>query len=100
ISIPTTLTPSTLTPVNGPVSLEVGPETTGSIAPSGLDTPAQSFDLPPEAVGPLALREAAAAGNPQAQFEVAAIFGEGRALEKDLAAAATWYERSAAQGFV
>ncbi|NMA99507.1 MAG: hypothetical protein GX970_15620 [Phyllobacteriaceae bacterium] len=100
ITTPTTLAPSTLTPVSGALSLEAAPETTGSIAPAALATPAESFDLPPEAVGPLALREAAAKGNPQAQFEVAAIFGEGRALEKDLGAAASWYERSAAQGFV
>src|SRR5690606_4996708 len=61
---------------------------------------AESFELPDEAVGPPALREAAAHGNAQAQFEVAAIYGEGRALDKDLEESARWYERSAAQGFV
>ena len=36
---------------------------------------------------------------PRAQFEVAAIYTEGRAVPQDYKAAATWYERAAAQGF-
>lgn len=60
---------------------------------------AEMFDLPPEPVGPLALRQAAAAGDARAQFEVAAILTEGRVLAEDLSAAATWYTRSAMQGF-
>jgi localization factor PodJL len=55
--------------------------------------------LPPAALGPEALREAAANGDARAQFEIAAIYTEGRAVPEDLAAAAVWYERSAAQGF-
>ncbi|HHB82614.1 MAG TPA: hypothetical protein ENK61_03985 [Devosia sp.] len=70
-------------------SLSVG--TPGS-SPLGLE-------LPPEAIGPLLLRQTAANGDPRAQFEVGAIFGEGRAITQDLAAAAKWYERAAAQGF-
>ena len=65
-------------------------------------TPAASpikVELPPEAIGPMDLREAAASGDPRAQFEVAAIFTEGRAVPQDYKAAATWYERAAAQGF-
>ncbi|MCP8885283.1 peptidoglycan-binding protein [Devosia sp. XJ19-1] len=78
------------------------PEVTGSIgAPTpGTDSLPETYDLPPEAIGPIELREAAAGGSAQAQFEVAAIFGEGRALAKDLEQSARWYERSAAQGFV
>jgi len=56
-------------------------------------------ELPPAAIGPEALRQAAANGDPRAQFEVAAIYTEGRAIGEDLQAAAIWYERSAAQGF-
>jgi localization factor PodJL len=55
---------------------------------------------PPEGVGPQSLRDAAAAGDVRAQFEVAAIFTEGRAVPQDYAAAAMWYERAAAAGFV
>lgn len=74
------------------------PDTTGSIPEqnAGVDV----FDLPPATVGPLELRQAAANGDTKAQFEVAAIFSEGRAVEQDHAQAAIWYERSAAQGFV
>jgi localization factor PodJL len=57
------------------------------------------FEMPPDAIGPLALRQAAASGDARAQFEVAAILTEGRVLPEDLAAAATWYSRSAMQGF-
>ena len=57
------------------------------------------LELPPEKIGPEAMRQAAADGDPRAQFEVAAIYTEGRAVTQDLAAAATWYERAAAQGF-
>jgi localization factor PodJL len=59
-----------------------------------------ALDLPPDALGPEALRSAAASGDPRAQFEIAAIYTEGLAIEQDLEAAAVWYERSAAQGFV
>ena len=67
-----------------------------------LVTPVASpvkVELPPAAIGPEALRQAAANGDPRAQFEVAAIYTEGRAVGEDLQAAAVWYERSAAQGF-
>ncbi|MCF6301615.1 MAG: peptidoglycan-binding protein [Devosiaceae bacterium] len=57
------------------------------------------LEMPPEAIGPLLLRQTAANGDPRAQFEVGAIFVEGRAVTQDLSAAAKWYERAAAQGF-
>ena len=57
-------------------------------------------DMPPDSVGPLDLRQAAADGDARAQFEIAAIYTEGRAIPQDYKAAATWYERAAAQGFV
>lgn len=56
-------------------------------------------EMPPEALGPEALRQAAANGDARAQFEIAAIYTEGRAVTEDLEQAAIWYERSAAQGF-
>jgi localization factor PodJL len=59
----------------------------------------QSFGLPPEAIGPIELRQAAANGDARAQFEVAAIYTEGQAIPQDFAEAAIWYERAAAQGF-
>ena len=68
--------------------------------PAGSDIAVEAFELPPEGLGPLELRQAAANGEARAQFEIAAIYSEGRAVPQDFAAAATWYERAAAQGFV
>jgi localization factor PodJL len=61
---------------------------------------AETFELPPDALGPVELRQAAADGDARAQFEIAAIYSEGRAVEASPEEAAKWYERSAAQGFV
>ncbi|MEO6014827.1 MAG: peptidoglycan-binding protein [Devosia sp.] len=71
----------------------------GDIAPLAPEMSPIKVDLPPDGIGPIELRQAAADGNARAQFEVAAIFTEGRAVPQDYKAAATWYERSAAQGF-
>ena len=82
-------------PVNLPA--EVTPDVTGSIP---LAAAPETFELPAEAVGPLELRQAAASGDARAQFEIGAIYTEGRAVTQDYAEAGKWYERSAAQGFV
>ncbi len=71
-----------------------------SVAPLVPEPSPVRVEPPPEGVGPDPLREAAAAGDVRAQFEVAAIFTEGRAVPQDYAAAAVWYERAAAAGFV
>ena len=105
---PTTPMPPTLMADGGRISIAAAapeddaPVLTGSIGPAAevSEAAVKAFDLPPEAIGPMELRRAAANGNAKAQFEVAAILGEGRAVEKDLDASALWYERSAAQGFV
>lgn len=68
------------------------------VAPPEMASPVQ-VEMPPEALGPEPLRAAAAAGDARAQFEIAAIYTEGRAVPEDDAAAAVWYERAAAQGF-
>lgn len=56
-------------------------------------------DRPPAEIGPEPLLAAAGNGDARAQFEVAAIYTEGRAVPEDLKAAAMWYERAAGQGF-
>lgn len=76
---------------------EAVPDATGALPQP--QAARQTFELPADEIGPPELREAAANGNSQAQFEIAAAFGEGRQVEKDLAEAAKWYERAAAQGF-
>lgn len=83
-----------------PASAAAAPQTAGSIAAPAVAPKPETFDLPPEAVGPKELRQAAANGDAKAQFEIGAIYGEGRAVKKDDAESARWYERSAAQGFV
>jgi localization factor PodJL len=66
--------------------------------PAEIASPVK-VELPPEGLGPEDLRKAAADGDARAQFEIAAIYTEGRAVTEDLAQAAVWYERAAAQGF-
>lgn len=79
----------------------LGPATTFQAEPAPAPAaPVASgpVELPPETVGPMALRQAAADGNSAAQFEVAARLTEGRGTPQDLKTAATWYERAAANG--
>ena len=54
-----------------------------------------SADAP---IGPPKLREAAAAGDPAAAFEIAARYAEGNGGQPDLAKAAEWYRRAAEAG--
>jgi localization factor PodJL len=61
--------------------------------------PATSSIEVPAAAGPLPLREAAAAGDAKALFEVATRYAEGRGMQSDMAEAAKWYEKSAEAGF-
>jgi localization factor PodJL len=68
-------------------------------APEAATPSPVKVELPPEGVGPMDLRQAASNGDARAQFEVAAIYTEGRAVPQDYNAAAPWYERAAAQGF-
>jgi localization factor PodJL len=76
----------------------VANSTAGAVPPPVLDSPVK-VELPPDAVGPLDLRQAAANGDARSQFEVAAIYSEGRAVPQDNKQAVAWYERAAAQGF-
>lgn len=89
-------TSAKIAPLDAPA--DAAPEQTAS-TPDATAVP-QTFELPPEAVGPIELRQAAADGDARAQFEIGAIYSEGRAVTQDYAASAKWYERAAAQGFV
>ncbi|MEM6460584.1 MAG: peptidoglycan-binding protein [Pseudomonadota bacterium] len=64
-----------------------------------VDPGVQTIEMPPEAVGPLALREAAADGDGLALFEVGARYTDGRGVDADLSEAAKWYRLSANMGF-
>jgi localization factor PodJL len=93
-----TAMPPTLRALPAADPVEAVPDVTGSIPLADAGAP-ESFAMPPEAVGPLELRQSAAGGEPRSQFEIAAIYAEGRAIAQDYAEAAKWYERAAAQGF-
>ncbi|MES0879914.1 peptidoglycan-binding protein [Roseibium sp. SCP14] len=64
-----------------------------SDAPSALIA-----SLPPEGVGPMALRSAAASGNPAAEFLVGVKYTEGNGVPSDMAKAAAWYQKAADKG--
>ncbi len=93
--------PSTL-PTDGfsPVPTVTSPPPT---APSSaIEAPASptAGALPPlpDAIGPKALRDAAASGDPLAAVEVAARFADGRGVPQDLPSAVSWYRRAAEAG--
>lgn len=52
----------------------------------------------PVDAGPVALREAAAAGDPKALYEIGNRYAEGRGTQEDMTRAAEWYQKAADQG--
>ena len=74
---------------------------TALAAPSGAG-PARPAAGPANAFAPAGVPESikrrAASGNAAAQFELAAVYAEGRAASRDYALAALWYGKAAAQG--
>jgi localization factor PodJL len=74
---------------------EMDPVSTASASPLP-EMPA--FTVPVEA-GPVALREAADAGDAKALFEIASRYADGRGVTADMKEAAKWYEKSAELGF-
>jgi len=101
-------------PAASPVAAMPVPDTTGSIkpplnlaalsaqpaAPAGPEAPhaAQATDRLPISIGGPALRNAAASGNPAAEYEIAVRFAEGRGVPINLELAVQWFERAAKQG--
>ena len=78
-------------------------ETTGSIpGPMTIATPAPAAPQPasalPQGIGGPALRAAAAAGNPAAEYEIGMRYSEGRGVPANLEIAVQWFERAAAKG--
>jgi len=87
----------------------IDPAPTGSIAQPPVKPPvpdlaprggpsasALPLAIPPEI--PSSLRDAVAAGDPNAQYELAMRLIDGRGLPKDQTAAARWFERAASAG--
>lgn len=72
---------------------------TSQAAPSSAAQPLPaSLPLPPAELGPLALRQAAAAGDAKAQHLIGLRYAEGEGTPRDLSEAARWLERAASAG--
>ncbi|HEX5779555.1 MAG TPA: hypothetical protein VFY21_12005 [Xanthobacteraceae bacterium] len=82
--------------------------TTGSITTAAAPAetkveetkPIQAADVIPAALGPEALRAAAAAGDPAAAYEIGARYLDGRGVRADAAEAMVWLERAYAKGSI
>lgn len=83
-------------PVTQDSSAQTRSAATAATAPT---TESATNNLPDPEVGPLALRQAAAAGDTFAQFEIAGRYMEGRVVEQNLPKAVEWYSRAAGKGF-
>jgi localization factor PodJL len=81
------------------VSPKMGEKPVASQDMAAVGPTAKASDLPPAEAGPVALREAAASGDPKAMFEIGSRYAEGRGVTKDLAQAATYYTKAADAGF-
>jgi localization factor PodJL len=109
-SLSSLLSPPLLSaPSTGPAPSAKG-DVTGTIARTPADNrtarPAAPVAQPPAAdglptaIGGARLRNAAAAGDPAAAYEVAMRFMEGRGVPANLEEAAKWLERAASKGLV
>lgn len=58
-----------------------------------------SYPVPEEKIGPQALRQAAANGDPRAAFEVGQRYAEGRGVAQNWVAALEWFRRAAEADF-
>jgi len=89
------LDPNASQPMPGPVAVAAQPV-------EEIDIPAEPTEEQlaaiPDAIGPVALREAAASGDPKALFEIGSRYAEGRGVPADMAEAAKWYEQAADAG--
>ncbi len=83
--------------LTGAISAVDGEQDIGSLI--AATDPAEASGMPPAEVGTMALREAAAQGDAQAQFVIATRYLNGEMnVPQDNAKAAYWYGKSAAQG--
>ncbi|MBD8893170.1 peptidoglycan-binding protein [Roseibium litorale] len=73
----------------------IQPGATFGSGDSGVMSASLEAALPPEDVGPMALRKAAANGDPAAAFIIGVKYTEGEGVAADLAEAAKWYQKAA-----
>jgi localization factor PodJL len=97
---PASFTPEGMAALPPGVSVSIEEPVLG--ASSQAMAPAQpmpaKLPLPPEALGPLSLRQAASAGDPRAQYAIALRYAQGQGTAEDLTEAAHWLERAASAG--
>jgi localization factor PodJL len=97
---PASFTPEGIAALPPGVSVSIEEPVLG--APSQTMAAAQSMPaklpLPPEALGPLSLRQAAASGDSRAQYAIALRYAQGQNTAQDLTEAAHWLERAASAG--
>jgi localization factor PodJL len=95
-----TPTPSLMAPTPSAETTGSIPDPTTVAAPPQPTTPpvAQPVNALPTTIGGPALRTAAAAGNPAAEFEIGMRYSEGRGVPANLELAVQWFERAAAKG--
>ena len=87
-------------PVSGQKMASTSPSSSAPAPLTAVPVAAATTTLPvPEGIGPAALRNAAAAGNPNAMFVVATRYAEGDGVARDMEKAAIWYEKAANIGF-
>ncbi|PLX37508.1 MAG: hypothetical protein C0606_04180 [Hyphomicrobiales bacterium] len=96
-------TPGDVAATRAPDSTALAPQAMSGASEGGTSVlPATRIPvtapMPPEEIGALALRQDAADGNADAQFEVAARYTNGQGVAQDLKTASEWYERAASQG--
>jgi localization factor PodJL len=95
---PNLMTPAPSAEVTG--SLSAPTNIAAPVAPpaSPAVPPQAGADKLPAGIGGPALRAAATAGNPAAEFEIAVRFSEGRGVPANLELAVYWFDRAAKQG--
>jgi localization factor PodJL len=98
---PASFTPGGMAALPPGVSVSIEDPMLGSspdvAQPATLPVPAK-FPIPPKALGPLAMREAAASGDPRAQYAIALRYARGEGTAQDLTEAVHWLERAASAG--
>ena len=75
-------------------------DSTGAVSSTQPATPEPAVaaaDIP-AAIGPDALRDAAAKGDAKALFEIGSRYADGQGVKEDMAEAAKWYEKAAEGG--
>ncbi len=82
----------------GPLHMALGNVGGSTVKPKTTTRSVSTGNLP-AAIGPEALRAAAVAGNPTAQYEIAHRYATGKGVKKDMGKARVWYQKAAARGF-